>query len=103
AKDRRGDPGKRLRGVPMNRDCRPGQRAVAPGLLLLAIAAGRLALGDNTGVIATEFVFEQAPFASCHASTIAESPAGLAAAWFGGTREGATDVGIWLARRTGDR
>ena len=47
----------------------------------------------------SEFVFERAPFASAHASTIAETREGLVAAWFGGTREGAADVGIWLSRR----
>ena len=50
-----------------------------------------------------EFVFESAPFASAHASTIAEIREGLVAAWFGGTREGANDVGIWVSRRIGGK
>src|SRR5437762_10942292 len=49
-----------------------------------------------------EFVFETAPAASAHASTIVETRDGLVAAWFGGTREGAADVGIWLSRHERD-
>ena len=50
-------------------------------------------------VAESEFVFDTVPFASVHASTVVETSAGLVAAWFGGTREGASDVGIWLSRR----
>ncbi len=48
------------------------------------------------------FIFSEAPFASAHASTIAESRRGLVAAWFGGPFESHPEVGIWLARRDGD-
>ena len=50
----------------------------------------------------TEFVFddEHAPTPSCHAATIAILEDGSeVVAWFGGEREGATDVAIWSARR----
>ncbi|TAL49268.1 sialidase [Patescibacteria group bacterium] len=50
----------------------------------------------------SEFIFEKAPFDSCHASTIAESEGKLVAAWFAGTREGNPDVGIWLAQKNAD-
>lgn len=48
-----------------------------------------------------EFIFEEdRPFLSCHASTVALLPDGeVLAAWFGGTRERAGDVAIWLSRR----
>jgi predicted neuraminidase len=87
----------------MSRARHPGN--LAPAVLTLALFGGGSARGDaeREGVIATEFLFEQAPVPSCHASTIAETPAGLVAAWFGGTREGDNDVGIWLARRGVDR
>src|SRR4029450_4959667 len=54
----------------------------------------------NDGVVRSEYVFETAPFASAHASTIVETKTGLVAAWFGGTREGAPDVGIWMSRHS---
>lgn len=61
------------------------------------------AQSDPDGVVLSEFVFESAPFPSCHASTIAESKGVLVAAWFGGKREKSKDVGIWLARKVGGK
>jgi alpha-L-rhamnosidase len=58
--------------------------------------------GDKTEsgmTISADFIFDTASFASCHASTIAETPAGLVAAWFGGTEEKHPDVEIWLSRQ----
>src|SRR6266404_2259574 len=51
------------------------------------------------GLLKSEFIFETAPFPSCHASTIVQTTNdGLLAAWFGGTRERDPDVEIWLSR-----
>lgn len=53
--------------------------------------------------LSAELVFALAdkPTPQCHASTIAETPNGLVAAWFGGTREKNPDVGIWVTRHDG--
>lgn len=46
----------------------------------------------------TAFIFDKAPFPSCHASTLVEhEPGKLLAAWFGGKDEGANDVQIWAS------
>jgi predicted neuraminidase len=62
----------------------------SPGLRQTVAAA-------SAGLVLSEFIFETAPFASVHASTIAETADGLVAGWFAGTREGASDVGIWVS------
>ncbi len=49
------------------------------------------------------FIYDTASFPSCHASTIAETPAGLVVAWFGGTEEKHKDVEIWLSRMENDK
>ncbi|GAB4359460.1 MAG: exo-alpha-sialidase [Methylohalobius sp. ZOD2] len=46
----------------------------------------------------SEFIFDRAPTAMVHASTLVETDDHLVAAWFGGTTEGAPDTGIWLSR-----
>lgn len=53
---------------------------------------------EHAGIVQTEFIYGHASFPSCHASTIAETPAGIIAAWFGGTNEGNKDVCIWGSR-----
>ncbi len=49
------------------------------------------------GIISDGFVYEDSPYRECHASTVVETPTGLVAAWFGGTREGNNDVCIYLS------
>ena len=51
------------------------------------------------GIVEEEFIFNKAPFPSCHAATIAETPKGLVAAWFGGTKERNPDVEIYVSRQ----
>ncbi len=57
--------------------------------------------GDGTpGFLHAELVFglEDRPTPQCHASTIAETEAGLVVAYFAGTHEKHPDVGIWVSR-----
>ncbi|MDA1312852.1 MAG: exo-alpha-sialidase [Acidobacteria bacterium] len=66
-------------------------------VVLLLLAAGVAGAAPNG-----EFIFTEAPFPSCHASTVIELRNGdLLSAWFGGTKEGAEDVAIWSSRRSG--
>jgi alpha-L-fucosidase len=48
-------------------------------------------------VLASEFIYETAPFPECHASTVIETENGLLAAWFGGTEERNPDVCIYTS------
>jgi len=48
-------------------------------------------------VNSSQFIYDTASFASCHASTIVETPKGIMAAWFGGKFEGDRDVNIYAS------
>jgi alpha-L-rhamnosidase len=50
------------------------------------------------GILTDEFIYEKASYPECHAATIAETPKGLVASWFGGTKERNPDVCIWVSR-----
>lgn len=54
---------------------------------------------DRQGILIDEFIFDTAPFPESHASTIVETPKGLVAAWFGGTKEKNPDCCIWVSRQ----
>ena len=53
---------------------------------------------SSNKIVHSEFIYETAPFPSCHASTIEETKSGLITAFFGGTDEKNPDVGIWVSR-----
>jgi predicted neuraminidase len=73
---------------------------LSPALLLAALVATPTTGADHPAVLLQEFIYEQGPYPSVHASTIVEtSSRDLVAAWFGGTREKHPDVGIWVSRR----
>jgi predicted neuraminidase len=68
------------------------------------LEGAQVSLAGQPAVVRAEFIYEQAPFPSCHASTIVEAaPGALVAAWFGGTAEKNPDVGIWVTRLEGGR
>jgi alpha-L-rhamnosidase len=76
------------------------------GYAVLEIGSGEYSFEVNNlfrkGIVKDEFIFERASFPESHASTIAETPEGLIAAWFGGTKEGTKDVCIWVSHLKGE-
>jgi predicted neuraminidase len=91
-------PGSRMtlsRGIPRSVD-RLGAVSCAALVMTTLLAPPGFAQG---ALLKSEFLYDSAPFASCHASTIAETTDGvLVSAWFGGTEERHPDVGIWSSR-----
>lgn len=74
--------------------CRGTQQIFArfPGIALFV----GLSLWIATAEPLKEFIYDTAPFAEAHASTVVELRNGdLMSAWFGGSEEGAHDVAIW--------
>ena len=62
------------------------------------------AVGQDSPVLLSEFIYETASYPSCHASTIEQAAdRTLVAAWFGGTHEKNPDVGIWVSRKVDGR
>ena len=71
-------------------------------LLTLVACSGHPSLDDVTvKVLSSEFIYEEASFPSCHASTLVETENGLLAAWFGGSYESHPDVSIYCASYDG--
>lgn len=54
---------------------------------------------EKPEILFSGFIYESAPFPSCHASTLIETPEGILAAWFGGTYERHPDVNIYTSLR----
>jgi len=81
----------------------PKARIFRPLLIILLglVSTGYVAnaSGSDSLKFSSEPIFVDAPFESCHASTIAETPEGLVSAWFGGPLEGDKNVEIWLSRK----
>ena len=75
----------------------------SPMMRLSAAALALAVLAPSSPIVRSEFIYEEAPFPSAHASTIVQTSDGLLAAWFGGTRERAPDVGIWTSRHVNGR
>ena len=69
-------------------------------IFICSISSAKLLAQDKwkKGILVDEFIYDTASFPQAHASTIAETPDGLIAAWFGGTKEGNKDVCIWTSK-----
>lgn len=70
-------------------------------LLIMMCACLQISFAQSKwkdGIVVDEFIYSKASFPSAHSATIVETPKGMMAAWFGGTREGHPDVEIYMSR-----
>jgi predicted neuraminidase len=73
--------------------------SIITSLFLISLTTVKAQLSKwQNGIVKEEFLYEKAPFPSCHSATIVETPAGLVAAYFGGSKERDPDVEIYISR-----
>ena len=74
------------------------KKIIGISLLLISFVLPGIGTG-HPAVLKKDFIYTEAPFPECHASTIVEvKPGLLLAAWFGGKEEADPSVGIWMSR-----
>jgi predicted neuraminidase len=89
------------RPIPRREALRLAASATAATVAAATLAPRQASAADRDHAPAElqrRFIYDQAPFPECHASTIVETRQGLLASWFGGTAEGRDDVDIYTAR-----
>lgn len=65
---------------------------------LLSCAQKKAVMNDQLQLLDSGFIYSEAPFPSCHASTLAELPGNkIMASWFGGKEESDPGVTIWMS------
>src|SRR4051794_23790949 len=89
----------RRRSNPLNKQKLMNKLLVLVALCCITSQIQAQTLPWKKGIVTEEFIFEKAPFPESHAATIAETPKGLIASWFGGTKERNPDVEIWVSRQ----
>jgi predicted neuraminidase len=71
--------------------------------LTFPLFSQNIKIEHQRGFVKSEFIYSlnEKPTPECHASTLVETKHGILVAWFGGTEEGANDVGIWTSLNDG--
>jgi predicted neuraminidase len=66
---------------------------------LLASLLTATSLAADPAIVQSEFIYDTGPYPEIHATTLTQTPTGMVAAWFGGTKEKHPDVCIWVSRQ----